>query len=174
MRSVTTMMIIIAALFLFVGCPGVEEPPTQTGEGVVNWSIKKAMSAKDTKDYLALFAGHPQLERDMSEEKKLALLAGIKEEMNYHGIHLSRIQDIKLTPEHNSNPASYALKGTFNYSGPGVVGKTKVEVPEGGTGTIYAWAKQGKDGSWYLHKLAFELDVKTRRAALSTLEKAGR
>jgi len=174
MRSVTTMMIIVAALFLFVGCPGVEEPPTQTGEGAVNWSIKKAMSAKNAKDYLALFAGHPQLERKMREEEKRVRAYEIQEMVNYHDINLSRIQDIKLIPERNSNPASYALNGTFIYSGPVILKGRKMDVPAGGTGTIYAWAKQKKDGSWYLHKLTFQLDMKTAIATMDASEKAGR
>jgi len=94
--------------------------------------------------------------------------------VNYHDINLSRIQDIKLIPERNSNPASYALNGTFIYSGPVILKGRKMDVPAGGTGTIYAWAKQKKDGSWYLHKLTFQLDMKTAIATMDASEKAGR
>lgn len=174
MRYVTVTMILATALFLFAGCPGVEKPPTQTGDAVVNWSIKKAMSAKDAEDYLALFTGHPQLERKMRDEEKRTRAYEIQETVNYHNIDLSRIKDLKSTPERNSNPASYALNGTFIYSGPVILKGKEMDVPAGGTGTMYAWAKQKKNGSWYLHKLTFKLDMKTAIATMDASEKAER
>ncbi len=132
------------------------------------------MSAKTSAEYLTLFTGHPQLERDMHPAERMMIMAGVMGEVNGNDIDLSRIQNVKLKPEGSRNPASYWLKGTFTYSGPALVGSTKVQVPDGGTGTIDVGTKQKKDGSWYLDKLSFELTTETRRAALAALKRGGK
>jgi len=168
MRRDVAAIILVAALFLAAcvgGGPSTQQDPRDV---LVMASIKKAMAAKGPTDYLALYAGNPDLERDMHHSERMMILAGVMGEVNGNDIDLSRIQNVKLKPEGSRNPASsYWLKGTFTYSGPAVIGSTKAEVPEGGTGRIMVGLKQNKkDGSWYLDKLSFELTTETRRAAL--------
>lgn len=168
-RTVTAMVLMVATLFL-AACSGDPGTPNDPRDALVMASIKKAMSAKTSAEYLTLFTGHPQLERDMHPSERMMILAGVQGEVNGNDIDLSQIQNVKLKPEGSRNPASYWLKGTFTYSGPALVGSTKVQVPDGGTGTIYVGAKHKKDGSWYLDKLSFELTTETRRAALAALK----
>ncbi len=170
MRRDVAAIILVVALFLAAcvgGGPSTQQDPRDV---LVMASIKKAMAAKGPTDYLALYAGNPDLERDMHPSERMMILAGVMGEVNGNDIDLSQIQNVKLKPEGSRNPASYWLKGTFTYSGPALVGSTKVQVPDGGTGTIDVGTKQKKDGSWYLDKLSFELTTETRRAALAALK----
>lgn len=167
MKRTLTAVLMVATLFLATAC---NDTGTSTTKGdprdvIIKNAIKQAASASNPMELYNLFAGHPEMSKDLPMAGKLWVMANVIGSVNPHDLDLSKMKDIKLKASQNSKQNKwYCLSGTFGYNGPARLGSGKTEIREG-AGKIEACTKEGKDGKPYLNSIEFKLDQETVRTA---------
>jgi len=146
-RTVTALVLMVTVLFL-VACNDNGTGTTQKGDPrdvIIKNAIKQAASASNPMELYNLFAGHPEMSKDMPMAGKLWVMANVIGSVNAHDLDLSKMKDIKLkAPAPSKSPNKwYCLSGTFAYAGPARLGNSgKTEIREG-TGKIEACTRDG-------------------------------
>lgn len=172
-RTAAILALVVAALFL-TGCndTGTSTPKGDPRDVIIKNAIKQAASASNPVELYNLFAGHPEMSKDMPMAGKLWVMANVVGSVNAHDLDLSKMKDIKLkAPMQNSKQSKwYCLSGTFGYNGPARLGNSgKTEIREG-TGKIEACIRDAKDGKPYLNSIEFKLDQETIRTAWARID----
>lgn len=173
MKRTATILILTVAVLIAAACSNTATS-TQKGDprdALIKNAIKQAAGTTNPMELYNLFAGHPEMSKDMPMAGKLWVMANIIGSVNAHDLDLSRMKDIKLkAPAPSKSPNKwYCLSGTFAYAGPARLGNTgKTEISEG-MGQIQACTRDGKNGP-YLNSIEFKLDQETIRTAWAKID----
>lgn len=174
-RTVTALVLMVVTFFLVAGCKdnGTSAQKGDPRDVIIKNAIKQAASSGNSPmELYNLFAGHPEMSKDIPMAGKLWIMANVIGSVNAHDLDLSRMKDIKLkAPAPSKSPSKwYCLDGTFAYAGPARLGNSgKTEIASG-NGKILACTKESKDGKPYLDKIEFKLSPETIREAWTKID----
>lgn len=174
MKRTLTAVLMVATLFLATACNDTGTSNTPKGDPrdvIIKNAIKQAASASNPMELYNLFAGHPEMSKDMPMAGKLWVMANVIGSVNAHDLDLSKMKDIKLkAPAQNAKQNKwYCLSGSFSYAGPARLGSNKPEITDG-VGEIKACTRDGKDGKPYLNSIEFKLDLPTVQKAWARID----